>query len=202
MASNRTDIVRNAFTKGPEGWCSYDYHASMVAGGRNIFILTTWARDGGAENSGYVWADHTRWSADTPEKPLSILPFLFYRSWVNEDPVDLRDAEVSVYLRGDNLQLDGAECFFWVHGTGGRWHLNSRPLPISEGCWSSEPLRFSLTNDETLWHHSWPRDPQWSKPLAEILRETHSYGFSFVGFSAEVTGRLCMCRFQIDLSKQ
>ena len=91
----------------------------MIAGGQNIFILTTWEKDGGVGNSGYVWSDHTRWSADTPEIPLSILPLLFYRSWLNEDPIDLRNAEVSVYLRGDNLRLDGAECFFWVHGSGG-----------------------------------------------------------------------------------
>ena len=33
--------MKNSFTKGPEGWCSYDYHASVVAD-RNVFILTTW----------------------------------------------------------------------------------------------------------------------------------------------------------------
>lgn len=193
--------MRNTFTKGQEGWCSYDYHASMIAGGQNIFILTTWEKDGGVGNSGYVWSDHTRWSADTPEIPLSILPLLFYRSWLNEDPIDLRNAEVSVYLRGDNLRLDGAECFFWVHGSGGRWHLYSRPLPISEGRWSFEPLRFPLSNDEALWHHSWPRDRDGSRPLQEILAEVLSYGFSFVGFSSEVTGRLCMTQFQINLPK-
>jgi hypothetical protein len=192
------DIVRNTFSKGPEGWCSYDYHASMVSGGRNIFILATWERDGGVGQSGYVWVDHRRWSADTPEKPLSILPFIFYRNWVNEDPVDLRGATVSVYLRGDDLRLDGAQCLFWVHGAGGRWHLNSRPLAISEGQWAPEPLRFALTNDEALWHHSWPRNPRTSRPLADILQAAHSYGFSFVGFSSEVTGRLSMAQFTIQ----
>ena len=49
--------VVNTFEKGPEGWCSYDYHASIIA-------------------SGYVWADHTRWSIDAPERPISILPFI------------------------------------------------------------------------------------------------------------------------------
>ena len=199
MVSNSADTLRNAFTRGPEGWCSYDYHASMISGGQNIFILTTWEKDGGAGNSGYVWTDHRRWSADTPEKPLSILPLLFYRNWVNKDPIDLRNAEVSVYLRGDNLRLDGATCFFWVHGVGGRWHLNSRPLHIPEGRWSDEPLRFLLQNDETLWHHSWPRDPESSRSFEDILRASHSYGFSFVGFSSEVTGRLSMSQFEISL---
>jgi len=194
-------MLKNTFAKSPEGWCSYDYHASIVAGGQNIFILATWEGEGGVGGSGHIWVDHTRWSADTPEKPLSILPLLFYRSWVNEDPIDLRNADVSVYLRGDDLQLHGAQCLFWVHGVGGRWHLNSRPLAISEGQWSPEPLRFSLPNDESLWHHSWPRDPERSKPLAEVLGDAHSYGFSFVGFSSEVDGRLCMSEFEITLPK-
>jgi hypothetical protein len=197
MANKTADRIRNTFAKGPEGWCSYDYHASIVSGGRNIFILTTWEGKGGVDDSGYVWTDHTRWSADTPEQPLSILSLLFYRSWVNEDPIDLREAEVSVYLRGDHLQLDGAQCLFWVHGTSGRWHLNSRPLAISEGEWAAEPLRFALSNDEALWHHSWPRDSKNPSRLEEILRAVHSYGFSFIGFSSEVSGRLCMSRFEM-----
>ena len=104
-------MITNHFDKGPEGWCSYDYHASMVSGGHNVFILSTWVREGGVNNSGYVFTDHTRWSADTPEKPLSILPLIFYRGWINEDPVDLRNACVSVYLRGDSLKLDGVQCY-------------------------------------------------------------------------------------------
>ena len=194
-------MIRNSFARGPEGWCSYDYHASIVAGGNNIFILATWEKEGGVNNSSHVWVDHTRWSADTPEKPLSILPLLFYRSWVNAPPIDLRDAEVSVYLRGDNLQLNGTQCFFWVHGVGGRWHYNSHPLAISDASWSPEPLRFSLRNDEQLWHHSWPRDPDKSRLLDEILAQVHSYGFSFVGFSSEVSGRLSMDEFEITLSE-
>jgi len=200
MDGNASIVVMNTFGKGPECWCSYDYHASIVAGGRNIFILTTWEK-GGVGNCGYVWADHTRWSADTPEKPLSILPLLFYRSWANADPIDLRDAEVSVYLRGDDLQMDEAQCLFWVHCWGGRWHLSSRPLHVSEGKWSAEPLRFALPDDETLWHHSWPRHPQKSKPLTEVLGGVLSYGFSFVGFSSEVRGRLCMSEFQIAMPR-
>jgi len=201
VRKRKTDIVKNSFAKGPEGWCSYDYHASMVADGRNIFILSTWQKEGGPGRSGYVWVDHRRWSADTPEKPLSILSLIFYRNWVNEDLIDLRGAEVSAYLRGDNLQLDGGRCLFWVLGTGGRWHLNSHPLVVSDGKWSSEPLRFALPKDERLWHHSWPRDPRVSRPVGEILKATESYGFSFVGFSREVTGRLSMARFTIRRSR-
>lgn len=201
FASNTGEIIKlvdNSFARGPEGWCSYDYHWSMVADGKNIFILTTWERHGGPANAGYVWTDHRRWSADTPEDPLSILPLLFYRNWVNEDPIDLRNAEVSVYLRGDNLRLDGAECLFWVHGAGGRWHLNSQPLTIADGEWGSEPVRFALPDDESLWHHSWPRDHN-SQPLSQVLGAAYSYGFSFIGFSNLVTGRLSMSQFEIRL---
>ena len=112
--------------------------------------------------------------------------------------IDLRNAEVSVYLRGDNLQLDGANCLFWVHGAGGRWHLNSQSRPISEGRWNSGPVQFALTDDEKLWHHSWPRNDL-TKPLSQVLGASHSYGFSFIGFSSEVTGRLSMSQFEIAL---
>ena len=193
-------MVNNEFGRGPESWCSYDYHASIVAGGCNIFILATWDSTGGPDSSGCIWTDHTRWSADTPERPLSILPLLFYRNWIDADPMDLRDAEVSVYLRGDGLRLDGAQCFFWVHGSGGRWHYTSRPLAISDAAWARAPLHVRLENDEQLWHHSWPRDPRLSAPLDRILGQAHSYGFSFVGFSSEVSGRLCMGTFRITLA--
>jgi hypothetical protein len=112
--------VHNDFQHGPQGWCSYDYHASIVSGGTNVFILAIWSGGGGPKESGHVWTDHTRWSADTPERPLSILPLLFYRSWIDAESIDLRDSEVSVYLRGDDLRLDGASCYFWAHALGTR----------------------------------------------------------------------------------
>ncbi len=189
-------VVKNTFAQGPDAWCAYDYHASMVADGRNIFILGTCDPRGGPEGSGCVWVDHRRWSADTPESPLSILPLLTYRNWINAGPLDMRGATVGCHLRGDNLRLDGARCLFWVHAAGGRWHLVGHPLPITEGSWG-EPVRFTLTDDESRWHHSWPRDPQRSRPLTDVLSAVESYGFSFVGFSAEVTGRLSLAQFTI-----
>ena len=187
-------MIRNSFEKGPEGWCSYDYHASIVADGQNIFVLTTWQRNGGVGDSGHIWTDHRRWSADTPEQPISILPLIYYRNWLGEDPLDLREADVSVHLRGDNLRLDGALCYFWVGGPGTRWHLTGQPLAISEGAWGAEPARFRLRNDESLWHRSWAMRPQ---GLEAVLANTGSYGFSFVGFTSEVSGRLSMDEFTI-----
>ncbi|MBT5056263.1 MAG: hypothetical protein HOM68_06970, partial [Gemmatimonadetes bacterium] len=96
-------MINNSFALGPEGWCSYDYHASVVADGTNVFILSTWRETGGVNDSGHVWTDHRRWSADTPEQPLSILPFIFYRNWIDAGPVDLTGAQVGLYLRGDGL---------------------------------------------------------------------------------------------------
>jgi hypothetical protein len=190
-------MVKNSFARGPEGWCSYDYHASIVAGGTNIFILATWAPSGGVGDSGYVWTDHRRWSADTPEKPLSILPFLFYRNWVGADPIDLRGTQVSVYLRGDGLRLDGARCCFWAHAENTRWHCTGQPLAIADSRWADAPDRLTLEADERAWHCSWSLDPRRPAPLARVLGQAQSYGFSFTGFSSEVSGRLSMDEFGI-----
>lgn len=190
-------MIRNEFDRGPEGWCSYDYHASMVADGCNIFILTTWSPTGGVRDAGYVWTDHRRWSADTPERPLSILPLLLYRGWVGQDPVDLRAAEVSVYLRGDGLQLDGARCTFWVHAGHTRWHLTGQPVAITAQRWGEAPTRLRLAADVAQWHKSWSLVTDRPTPLATVLGAAQSYGFAFTGFSSEVTGRLSMAQFEI-----
>jgi hypothetical protein len=132
-----------------------------------------------------------------PENPVSILPLIFYQRWVNADPLDLRGAEVSVYLRGDGLQLHGAKCYFWILADGTRWHYTGHPLAISDGQWAAEPNRFTLHNDEALWHRSWAGDPRNPWPLDRVLAQVESYGFSFVGFAREVSGRLCMDEFEI-----
>jgi hypothetical protein len=168
-----------------------------VVARNEVFILTTRAREGGVDNSPYIHTDHTRWSADTPENPISILALIFYFSWVNLDPMDLREAEVSVYLRGDNLQLSGAKCYFWVNSPGVRWHLTSRPLTVTEGRWATEPNRFTLVNDESLWHNSWSSIPPRFQSLDSMLRRAHSYGFSFVGYVSEVTGKFSMDEFEL-----
>ena len=187
--------VVNTFEKGPEGWCSYDYHASIIAG-QNYFVLTTWEERGGADDTGCVWADHTRWSVDAPERPISILPFILYRNWVGEPPIDLRGTEISIQLRGDGLKLHGAECYFWAHASGTRWHCRGRPLTIRDGCWD-EPSRFTVESVETAWYRSWVRDPAIVADLDTVLAGAGSYGISLVGFSHEVSGKLAMDSFEI-----
>jgi hypothetical protein len=194
-------IIRNSFDKGPEGWCSYDYHWSIVAKGQNIFVLTTWQATSGVNDSGFIWCDETRWSADTPENPVSLLPFIMYTHWVGREALDLRDAQVSVYLRGDNLQLFGSRCFFWVVAPGCRWHLVSRPLTISDSAWAAQPNRFTLPNDESLWHRSWSSDPARPPSLDFVLTHAHSYGISLVGFGQEPRGKFSMDEFEIRLAR-
>ena len=107
--------MKYTFDVGQEGWYSYDYHGCIRAG-RNIYYLAEWERSGGVDDSGYIWTDHHVWSADTPERPVSMLPLITYRHYIGLGPVDLRDTRVSVYLRGEDLDLDGANCYFWVVG--------------------------------------------------------------------------------------
>ena len=188
--------MKNTFDIGPEAWCSYEYHASVVSG-RNIFILATWSPTGGVNDSVHIWTDESCWSADTPEVPLSILPFIYYRKWVNEGPLDLRDAKVSVYLRGDALELDGATSYFWVHSPSTRWHYTAHPVEISQSKWGDCPTELTLETDESRWHRSWSMDPEQPLCLEETLRNAASYGFSFTGFSSEVRGKLSMDEFKI-----
>ncbi len=190
-------MINNTFNQGEEGWCSYDYHWSIVAKGKGIYVMTTWERAGGVDGSGFVWADEVRWSADTPESPVSVLPLLLNRRFVGQGPIDLREARVSVYLRGDQLQLDGAQCYFWVNKPGTRWHMSGSPLTVSEGEWASSPNEITIHNDESRWYRSWAKTPA---SLDEVLANAHSYGFSFVGFKQEPRGRLSMDEFKITVA--
>src|SRR5437762_298387 len=124
--------MKSTFDDGAEGWQIYDYAASIAAGpGENVFRPVTWETMGGVNKSGYIWADDSRWTIDTPEAPHSLLALILYRRWIGDGELDLRNAKVSVFLRGDQLDLEGANCFFWVSKSGVRWHYASRPLEIS-----------------------------------------------------------------------
>jgi hypothetical protein len=191
--------LRNTFDSGPEGWQVYDYNGG--SGSQNVFYPVTWEKAGGVRNSGYVWGDDSRWRIDTPEQPNSILAFIVYRNWVKGDQLDLRDAKVSVYLRGDRLDLKGAKCYFWAldNQIGTRWHYVSQPLPVAEGAWGGK-VTFTLKSDEKLWHRTWARNPASPASLDHVLRECDSYGFSFLGFSGEVTGKFAMDELEIEFA--
>jgi hypothetical protein len=190
--------LKNTFDFDYEGWQSYDYEASVRAG-HEVFRPVTWTPTGGARDSGHVWTDDTRWTVDTPEQPRSILALVMYRCWLSRGPVDLRGATVSVFLRGDGLDLKGGSCCFWAWNlrSGTRWHMSRRPLPISPDAWADRPVEFRVENDAALWHRSWAiRFPEFG-PLDRVLAEADSFGFSFLGFAEKVTGRLRMDEFEI-----
>ena len=203
-------VLATTFDKGPEGWQVYDYNGG-IAGGGNVFYPVTWEKSGGVNGTGYVWGDDARWRIDTPENPHSILALIIYRDWdviypfkqapgaVKGDQLDLRDAEVSVALRGDKLDLKGAECYFWAldHQVMTRWHYKGQPLKISDGRWDKQT--FVIKNDESKWYRSWAKDPKNPASLDRTLRECDSYGFSFVGFKEEVTGKLSMDELVITM---
>ena len=50
--------IHHHFERGPECWCSYDYHASMVAGGTNIFVLATWQPEPAESPASYMPQPH------------------------------------------------------------------------------------------------------------------------------------------------
>jgi len=184
--------VVDTFDANAEGWQVYDYNGG-ISGGGNVFYPATWESSGGVGNSGYVWGDDSRWRIDTPEDPHSILSFIVYRRWIGGGTLDLRDARMSVSLRGDALDLKGGSVYFWVLGHGGgttRWHLTTSPLDVADGEWDSLQSVI-LANDESLWHRSWAWENN-PASLDQVLRSADSYGFSFVGFSEEVTGRFSM----------
>ena len=204
----RTDptlFMVDSFDDGAEGWRIYDYHGG-IAGSRypSYYHPVSWERAGGVGDSGFVWGDDSRWRVDTPEEPDSILPFIWSgpnpsrSAWTSSGPrrryvVDLRDGELSVYLRGDGLSLKGAKVYFWVVNSpvGTRWHYTAHPFNVQEGNWGDKQT-ITLKNDERLWHRSWARDRARPGSLDEVLGRCNMYGFSFLGFSAEVEGRLAM----------
>ena len=97
----------------------------------------------------------------------------------------------------------GAKCFFWVVSAKGRkkscWHYTSRPLKVNDGHWGDKQT-FLLKNDESLWHRSWSRDASKPVGLDYLLDNTDSYGFSFLGCSGEVTGKVLMDELEIELA--
>lgn len=230
------------FDSNPNDWHSYDY-SGVEGGGYNHFLLLNWADMGGVDpktgqtdksKNGYATAHHSFWRIDTPETPDSILALINYHLWDSKQteklgvkPLkDWRNAQVSFYLRGDDLNLKGAKVYFWLMGgtrCGGesRYHLTGFPLKVENGTWGKKQT-LRLTPDESLWHKSYPlTKPETMKVLnvnkesdlpeyhykkcdgniEDTLRYTGSYGFSFVGFppNDEVTGSLSLDEFKVEV---
>lgn len=194
--------LKNSFDHDYEMWHAYDYAACAAAGGRDLYRPAHWEQRGGVNDSGYIWADEAQWSIDTPEQPPSILALMTWRQWMLRGPLDLRQATISVFLRGDELDLKGGRCSFWVlsRGLSARYHLTGQPVTVARDKWGDEPCLLNLKHDEAQWHRSWTVPGQRIPTMGEVLGEVDSYGFAFVGFSEQVIGRLCMDEFEIKLS--
>ena len=180
-------------------WASYEY-----IGPEDNFIPVQTDPHGGPAGQPCISADDSMWTIDTPESPHSILALLFYPLWQLEGPYDLRNAQLQFYLRGDDLDLKGGHCFFWVHTStlgSTRWHLRSQAIPVSQGQWG-EKITIKLSTDTSLWHQSFVSDPAHGRSLPLTLKACSSFGFSFLDFSEKVTGRLSLSDFSIERQYQ
>lgn len=192
--------LKHSFDHDYEMWCAYDY-AACLATDHDVYRPAHWESKGGVNNSGYIWVNDSQWSIDTPENPHSILALMTWRQWYLRDPVDLRDATLSVFLCGDNLDLKGGRCLFWVMNRQlcTRTHLVGHPLRIEPNRWPETPNSVTLANAESLWRRSWTVPGRPIPRLDDVLGAVESYGFSFVGFSEKVTGRFAIEEFELRL---
>jgi hypothetical protein len=142
-------------------------------------------------------------TAGAQTRPKVLYPcsqFTLKRNWVGEGPVNLRNAHVSVYLRGDGLKLHGAQCYFSVLSGGTSWHYNSHPLEIDDGRWPAQPDKFTLNDDESLWHRAWASDPSTALSVSKVLAECISFEVKLAGFTALPTGKFAMDELEIKLA--
>jgi hypothetical protein len=189
--------LKHTFDHDYEMWHAYDYAACLRAGGRDIYRPATWEARGGVNDSGYIWVDDSRWSVETPEGPHSILAIMTWRQWYLRGPVDLRGATMSVHLRGDELDLRGGRCLFWIlsRKLSTRWHLSSAPLRVENGQWMKSTI--PLAPSDELWHRSWTVPGNAPAGVTDVLAAVDSFGFSFVGFDDIVTGRFAIDEFEL-----
>lgn len=194
-------FVENTGMKNPhqedalQRWAGYEY-----IGPGDKYHPAGYEEKGGADDFPYVWSDDSMWTLDTPEDPTSILALLTYRNWTGRPILDLRNASVSFYLRGDQLDLKGARCYFWITAgvpTTVRWHYIAYPIDISIDSWGPRN-EMQLIDDPEKWHKSFSGNPGVNDDLAYALRTATSYGFSFVGFKEKVSGRICLSDFSLQ----
>ena len=151
---------------------------------------------------GYLLADDSMWDIDVPDSD-SILAMLTYRNLpkfavgsagtsVGLQPLYLNDANLEVLLAGDNLDLKGGKCYFFVHSTGifddwnrhegnyqsCRWYMSHSPLKVGDRKWESNKI--TLENRPSFWTRSWggPLSPSLGLALGTAI----SFGFAFHGF--------------------
>ena len=176
-------------------WSSYEY-----LGPGDKYHPVNVEHNGGPDDQSFIWVDDSVWSIDTPESPPSILSLLRYQSWACEPFLDLRNATVEFSLRGDDLDLKGGSCFFWILTQtpfSTRWHYMDKPLDISREKWE-KPQKIILRDEPSLWHRSFHKGSGQPHGLSQTLGRCMSYGFSFTGFNEKPTGRFSLASFSLE----
>lgn len=176
-------------------WKSYEY-----IGPDHRYHDVHYQIDGGPAGGPHIWSDDSMWSIDLPAQPQAILPFIRYQHWLSEPPIDLRHATLRMTLRGDDLNLHGGHCLFWVvtyAPASQLWHHTYQPLTINNGDWA-EPTDIQLLPNPEHWQSNSTTDVSAPKGgIVGALGACFSYGISFVGFSRKVTGRLSLGNFEL-----
>jgi hypothetical protein len=203
-------IIESNFTTWNNHWMSY----MDSYGYGNVFYPFSHKKISANNNENYIWVDDSRWTIDYPEQPNSILVGLIYfrwmfpKEWKNNtglgDFFDLRDVEISVSLRGKNLDLGGAVVTVWILCNGKRYHFQDKFLDINNYFWTENKIKFN--NNQDSWHMSWSRDRKsLYKNLEHMenqyicLDKVESIGFAFRGFeSKKVKGIFQMKEFSIS----
>lgn len=187
-------IIQQDFKDWPEFWVSYEDQPYRG----NIFYPLSHTQED--INTGYVWSDDSRWRIDAPETPNSILAMLVYFKWMNRQDIvssrsqtfDFSGKQIQFGLRGDNLDLKGGHCHFWVENEYGRWHRTANNLVIGTTSWENQ----SITLDATPANWTRTYDRYGTSPSLN-LSIISSWGFSFIGFprGVPVTGKFMLSHF-------
>jgi hypothetical protein len=192
-------IIAEHFDSWNERWATYQ----DAYGYGNVFFPMTHQSRGGVNNGGFVWTGPSRRAVDAPEQPDSILVAMNYWRWLFSDEwrartgasdvVDLRNATLSVALRGRGLTLGRTRITFWVLTNGARWHLRT-PLSIGENRWVTN--RVFLPVHPSAWELSWSRE---GRDSTFDLSTVESYGFALRGFrrDAKINGSFDMDEFTL-----
>ena len=192
--------MKHDFDIGPEGFCSYDYEGCVRAG-RNIFVLAAWSPTGGVGDSGHIWTNQAAWSADTPEDPISVFAFTLRRS----------DGSARRIVRHPGAPTSRCTCRATASrctapgptsgstGAAPRGTSTAHPLEIGDGEWPSEPNRFKLEADESLWHQTWTPDPAGVRGIEAALTECSSIAVQLSGFTSLPAGKIAMDELEIRL---
>ena len=167
---DRSCIYRETFDKGPGGWAvgkndeNGRWHRNIF-GYRGDEVPLTWHPSGGA-NGGFA-SSESPWYFDDNHGEFSWF-YLAIRVANSADiglaGADLRNAIISITLRGTDLKLYENRLIFWIQGRSGRtggyyegkevlynWALESQPITaeLEDGEWHE--VHLCLTTDEDAW---------------------------------------------------